>query len=144
MVTKAPRELDIGYELPSVTIKAVMRFGGGSAGPSSWDPEKWKSDVHEHRWARERGYRAGLAEGPPHVDHIILMLVDLVGEAWYGSGKISVKFTNPMYHGDILNIGGKLVDKVREDSGTRLVFDVWIKKEDGTQTARGTASVLVD
>ena len=86
MVTKAPRDLDIGYELPGVTVRATMRFGGGSAGEDTWDPEKWKSDVHEHGWARKHGYEGGLAEGPPAVDNIILMFIDLVGEAWYGSG----------------------------------------------------------
>ncbi len=143
-MTKALKDLPIGYELPGVTKRAVMRFAGGAGGDSSWDPEKWKSDVHEHGWARKHGYHGGLAEGPPAVDNIILMFIDLVGAAWYGSGKIKIKFINPMYHEDILNFGGELVDKIAEDSQTRLVFDVWIKKGDGTIAASGTASVLVD
>ena len=102
------KDLEIGYELGPVTKMAVMRFGGGTLGPASWDPNKWKSDVHEHGWAREHGYKGGLAEGPPALDHIILMMIDLAGKAWYGSGKITMKFINPMYHGDMLTLGGKL------------------------------------
>lgn len=61
------------------------------------------------------------------------------GPAWNTSGRLDVKFTNPVWPGDAVTVRGVMTD-AKEEAGSRLAAFVWLAKADGTVALVAQAS----
>ena len=61
------------------------------------------------------------------------------GPAWHTSGRLDVKFTNPVWPGDAVTARG-MMTRGRNVGGSRLVGFVWLAKADGTVALVAQAS----
>ena len=61
------------------------------------------------------------------------------GPAWNTSGRLDVKFTNPVWPGNAVTVRGVMTD-ANEDAGSRSAAFVWLAKADGTVALVAQAS----
>lgn len=64
---------------------------------------------------------------------------DAFGPAWWTSGRLDVKFTNPVWPGDAVTVRGVMTG-AKADAGDRLAAFVWLAKADGTVALVAQAS----
>ena len=64
------------------------------------------------------------------------------GMGFVEGGKMSLKLTNVVWVDETLTAHGKVRERVREGTKTRVYCDVWVEKEDGTRVLIGDASAL--
>jgi len=140
---KAVRDMEIGEELPSYTyevslekMKAYSRYNlqGRDA-----------KNIHTDD---ETARKAGLPKAVAQTRYVLAAticesMLDIFGEGWIRGGKISVVFPRPIFAGDVLTFGGKVKDRVPEGPYMRVVFDVWLEKENGEKVISGEASGLI-
>lgn len=143
MITTA-RDLPGGHELPEKTVTVhKFRYASDASG-GAWPKELWHDSIHTDEYAQKFGYKGAAAEGPVVFEMALLQtLVDFFGESLFTSGVVDVKFTAPVYVGDTLTGKAKIREKVADDSGTRLVLDVRVEKQDSSLAIVGTASAVI-
>jgi len=124
----ARKELEPGFEIPPLTKRAFMIARGG---------------IHGDEYAQQMGFARGLVVGGTTLAYMTEMLTSFFGQSWFETGKISVTFTRPVFENDMVTCRGVVKEKAAEDSGVRLVLDIWMEKEDGEKVIVGTASARV-
>lgn len=140
----ATRDLPVGFQLPSHTVRVhKFRYADETSG-GVWSKELWHDNIHTDEYAQKFGFKGGIAEGPIVLEMALLeMLVSFFGESFFTSGVVDVKFTAPVYVGDTVTGKAKVGKKVSEDSNVRLILDVQVENGDGSLAIAGTASALV-
>jgi 3-hydroxybutyryl-CoA dehydratase len=136
MTTAVAQDITIGQELPRLVKEIPQRKIDAYSGVR---PRSIHSD---EAWARQKGFRAPLAQGMMSTAYISEMMTALLGAGFVKGGTISVAFTQPVYAGDRLTVHGRVKDKRPEDGATRVIVEVWCENQDGGQTAIGTATGL--
>lgn len=124
----ATKELEPGFEIPTLTKRAYMVA---------------RSGIHGDEYAQQMGFVRGLVAGGTTLAYMTEMLTSFFGKTWFKTGKISVAFTSPVYENDKVTCRGVIKDKTDEGSGVRLVLDIWMEKENGEKIVVGTASARV-
>jgi acyl dehydratase len=143
-MVKATKDLPAGYELPVHTVLVRKFRYATESSDGRWPADLWRDSIHTDEYAQELGLEGGIAEGPIIFEMALLeTLVNFFGESFFSSGVVDAKFTAPVYLGDTVAGKAKVRQKVVDDSGTRLVLDVQVEKQDGSLTIVGTASALV-
>jgi acyl dehydratase len=126
----------IGEELPPLVKTIVQRqidcFSGVRPKSIHTDPE----------WARQKGFRAPLAQAMMSTAYVSEMMVAFLGEGYIRGGKMSVAFTKPVIEGDTLTLHGRVKSREPEGDRTRVTVGVWCENQDGVMTMVGTASGL--
>ena len=89
--------------------------------------------------AKELGFNRVVVGGRMTMAYAGELLSDYFGEAWDTSGKLDLKFTNPVWCDDLLTINGVEL-KEQPDNALRQAF-VWLQKEDGSIAYVAEASV---
>jgi len=130
------RRLEVGEELPPLTKTIQQRqidcYSGVRPHSIHTDPE----------WARQKGFRAPLAQAMMSTAYASQLMVQFIGEGYIKGGKLSVAFTKPVYAGDTLTVRGRIRSREPEGDRTRVNVDVWCVNEDGVTTMVGSASGL--
>jgi acyl dehydratase len=98
----------------------------------------------DEAWARQKGFRAPLAQAMMSTAYVSEMMTRFIGAGFVKGGTMSMTFIKPVYAGDRLTVHGVVKDRRAEDGGTRVVVEVWCENQDGDKTAVGTASGLID
>ena len=93
-------------------------------------------------WARQKGFRAPLAQAMMSTAYVSEMMTRFLGMGFVKGGTISMVFIKPVCAGDRLTVHGVVKEKRREGDATRVVVEVWCENEHGEKTAVGTASGL--
>jgi acyl dehydratase len=93
-------------------------------------------------WARQKGFRAPLAQAMMSTAYVSEMMTRLPGTGFVKGGAMSMVFIKPVYAGDRLTVHGVVKEKRREGDATRVVVEVWCENQHGEKTAVGTASGL--
>jgi acyl dehydratase len=93
-------------------------------------------------WARQKGFRAPLAQAMMSTAYVSEMMTRLLGTGFVKGGAMSMVFIKPVYAGDRLTVHGVVKEKRREGDATRVVVEVWCENQHGEKTAVGTASGL--
>jgi acyl dehydratase len=136
MTLVAESTIGIGAELPPLTKSIVQRqidcYSGVRPRSIHTDPD----------WAREKGFRAPLAQGMMSTAYVSQMMVALLGEGFVRGGRMAVKFVKPVYVGDTLTLHGRVRAKRPEDGRTRVEVEVWCENQEGVTTMVGEASGL--
>lgn len=71
---------------------------------------------------------------------IVQAMAEFFGVSWFTTGALDLRFVNPLFVGELIDVGGAVVE---EDDG-RLELEVWVDKADGTRTALGWASAALN
>ena len=93
-------------------------------------------------WAREKGFRAPLAQAMMSTAYVSELMTRFLGAGFVKGGTLSMVFIKPVYAGDRLTVRGMVKDKRREDGATRVSVEVWCENQHGEKTAVGTATGL--
>ena len=101
-----------------------------------------KSIHTDEDWARQRGFRAPLAQAMMSTAYVSEMMTRFLGTGFVKGGTMSMVFIKPVYAGDRLTVRGMVKEKSPEGGATRVVVEVWCENQHGEKTAVGTASGL--
>ena len=131
------KALAVGDELPALTKKVEQRridcYSGVRPHSIHTDPE----------WARQKGFKAPLAQGMMSTAYVSEMMTRFLGEGFIKGGTMSMAFVKPVYTGDRLTVHGVVTGKHAEGALTRVIVDVRCVNQDGATTAVGTASGVI-
>ncbi len=143
-VPRARRDMPLGYQLPNhLTSPMPMRISGFQEG--GWSKEKWQDNVHEDNWAQSVGYAGGVAEGSIAWEFALLpTILKFFGEkAFFLTGKFEAKYCGPPYLRDVLVGKARVIGKILESPGVRVILETRTEKADGTLVNVGMASAIV-
>jgi len=137
MATQSETAVKVGQALPSHVKDVSQRRIDVYSGVR---PRSIHSDED---WARQKGFRACLAQGMMSTAYVSQMMVELLGLSFARGGTMSMAFIKPVYAGDRLTVRGVVKDRQPEDGATRVVVEVWVENQHGEKTAVGHASGLL-
>ena len=136
MTLNADTTIRIGDELPPLTKSISQRridcYSGVRPRSIHTDPD----------WARQKGFRAPLAQGMMSTAYVSEMMVAFLGEGFVRGGRMAVKFVKPVYAGDTLTMHGRVRARHAEAGRTRIEVDFWCQNQEGVTTMVGEASGL--
>jgi 3-hydroxybutyryl-CoA dehydratase len=98
----------------------------------------------DEAWARQKGFRAPLAQAMMSTAYVSELMTRFVGVGFVKGGTMSMTFIKPVYAGDRLTVHGVVKERRAEPSATRVVVEVWCENQHGEKTAVGTASGLIE
>jgi len=101
-----------------------------------------KSIHTDEGWARQKGFRAPLAQAMMSTAYVSEMMTRFLGTGFVKGGTMSMVFINPVYAGDRLTVHGVIKERRPEGDAVRVVVEVWCENQGGVKTAVGTASGL--
>jgi len=137
MATRVETELAVGQALPPLAKDVSQRRIDAYSGVK---PHSIHSD---EAWARQKGFRACLAQGMMSTAYVSQLMVKLLGPDFARGGTMSMAFVKPVYAGDRLTVHGIIKDKQPDQGATRVVVEVWVENQHGEKTAVGHATGLV-
>jgi len=127
---------EIGKELPPLTKTIGQRqidcFSGVRPHSIHTDPE----------WARNKGFRAPLAQAMMSTAYVSELMVQFAGAGFVRGGSMSVSFIKPVVVGDTLTVRGRVRSREADGGNVRVTVEVWCENQDGVKTMVGTASGL--
>ena len=137
MATRVETDTAVGQVLPSLTKDVSQRRIDVYSGV------KPRSIHSDEAWARQKGFRACLAQGMMSTAYVSQIMVNLLGPRFATGGTMSMAFVKPVYAGDRLTVHGIIKDKQPDNGATRVVVEVWVENQHGEKTAVGQATGLV-
>jgi len=137
MATRVETGMKVGQALPSLVKDVSQRRIDVYSGV------KPRSIHSDEAWARQKGFRACLAQGMMSTAYVSQMMVKLLGPSFTSGGTMSMAFIKPVYAGDRLTVHGIIKDKQSDNGATRVVVEVWVENQHGEKTAVGHATGLV-
>lgn len=126
--------ITVGQVLPTL-VKAI-----GQRKIDAYSGVRPRSIHSDEAFAREKGFRAPLAQGMMSTAYVSEMMTQLLGAGFIKGGTLSMAFIKPVYVGDRLTVHGVVKETHAQSDGTRVVVEVWCENQDGEKTAVGTAS----
>jgi len=137
MATRVDDAITVGQTLPSLVKEISQRRIDVYSGVR---PRSIHSD---DAWARQKGFRACLAQGMMSTAYVSQMMVKLLGPDYARGGTMSMAFIKPVYAGDRLTVHGVIKDKQPENGATRVGVEVWVENQNGEKIAVGHATGLL-
>jgi acyl dehydratase len=137
MATRVETETTVGQVLPSLAKDVSQRRIDVYSGV------KPRSIHSDEAWARQKGFRACLAQGMMSTAYVSQMMVNLLGPSFARGGTMSMAFIKPVYADDRLSVHGIIKDKQPDNVATRVVVEVWVENQHGEKTAVGQATGLL-
>ena len=137
MATRVETETAVGQVLPSLAKDVSQRRIDVYSGV------KPRSIHSDEAWARQKGFRACLAQGMMSTAYVSQMMVNLLGPSFARGGTMSMAFIKPVYADDRLSVHGIIKDKQPDNGATRVVVEVWVENQHGEKTAVGQATGLL-
>ncbi len=140
---EASPDLPLGFVLKCQIRKPLaMAVSGSAAG--GWSKDKWVDNIHSDDYAKSKGYAGGVVEAYMVWEFGLLeMLVNFFGpEKLFTTGMATTKICGPGYVGDTVVGKAKVIDKIPELSGTRLVLATRVERENGEMLNVGTISAI--
>ena len=123
------REVQVGPR--PITLEMCQAFSGPSR------------NYHTDReMAQALGFPDIVVQGMMSLCMISGLLTRELGEGWHRGGKLSVSLVNVLWCNDVVSVRAKERDERPEGGRTRVDFDVWVEKSDGTKVVVGAASGL--
>jgi acyl dehydratase len=92
--------------------------------------------------ARKLGFPRIVVQGMMSTCFASQVMQDAFGAGWLEGGKMSLKLVNVLWCDESVTAYGRIRERAREGSRTRVHCDVWVDKSDGTRIALGTASAV--
>lgn len=104
----------------------------------------WEGDknYHSNREESEKlGFRDVVVGGRMTMPYAAHILEERYGAAWWSSGRLDLKFTNPVWLDDTLTAHGVELGPMEDDPDRTAAF-VWLSKPDDTVVLVANASVV--
>ena len=114
-----------------VTPEMCDRFTG--------ETRNYHNDVVE---AQKLGFKEIVVQGTLSTCFLGELMTHRFGEGFFLGGRLAMTFVNVLWAGEAVTPRGAVRSRTREGNLTRVTFDVWTEKDDGTRTIVGTASAL--
>lgn len=133
---KSSKEIEIGLELAPTHHTSYQR----SLVELQFKPRS----IHRDDYTRSQGYAGALTSSYVLCGYMSEIMVNTFGHNYIKGGKIYIKFFGGgVQNGDKITVKGVVADKVQEESGVRVICDIWMEKGAGHQVVAGQASVLL-
>lgn len=124
-----------GPELPPVRKQVDARRCWMFSGPG----RNYHTDAAE---AKKLGFPNIVVQGMMSTCFAAQVLQDRFGLGWLEGGKLSLKLVNVLWVDESVTARAKERAREAEGTRTRVHFDVWVEKDDGTRVALGSGSAL--
>ena len=131
-ITAGP--ITVGQTLPTL-VKEI-----GQRKIDAYSGVRPRSIHTDESWARQKGFRAPLAQGMMSTAYVSEMMTQFLGAGFVAGGTMSMTFIKPVYAGDRLTVHGVVTEVRPENGARRVVVEVWCENQHGEKTAVGTAS----
>ncbi|MDP6782289.1 MAG: MaoC family dehydratase [Dehalococcoidia bacterium] len=136
-MTGAPRDAEIGYELPTVSKEITLEKMRAYSG---WP----RRNIHtDDEVARQAGLPRAVCQGTQHMTYLSEVLKRFFGEHWMRGGKLSITFIGLVMPGDVVTPRAIVREKVPEGEGRCLNLEVWVENQRGEKVVVGTASATM-
>jgi len=129
--------ITIGQILPSLVKEISQRK------IDTYSGVRPRSIHTDEAWARQKGFRAPLAQAMMSTAYVSELMTQLLGAGFVKGGTMAMTFVKPVYAGDRLTVHGVVTDVRAESGTTRVMVDVWCENQQGEKTAVGSASGLL-
>ena len=90
--------------------------------------------------SQKLGFNNVVVGGRMTMSYVGHLVEQHLGEDWWNSGELDIKFTNPVWPNDKLFIKGIDIGILKDNNKRRGIF-TWIEKDDGTIVLIGNASI---
>lgn len=103
----------------------------------------WEGDKNYHsdkEASLELGFKDVVIGGRMTIPYVGHLLEERYGAAWWNSGKLDIKFTNPVWPEDTFTAHGVELGPAEDDPDKTALF-LWLQKPDGTIILIANASV---
>ena len=95
--------------------------------------------IHSDEFAQRQGFKRAVVAGPNHLSFAANLFETTLGEEWLANGRITARFTAPVYDGDELQVTCTPLESPSPE------FAQWeTRNRDGTLVARGSAGWTKD
>lgn len=136
-VMDAPVGAEFAGPVRHLTLERVLAFSGGPFAQAQWPDRNLHTNAEK---AREAGLVGIIVSGTQFEGHLVDLLVELFGEAWFSAGTIEIKIPKSLMLGETVQPKATLRE-VREDCSERIfVLDVRCNNPYGEAVMIGTAS----
>lgn len=98
-----------------------------------------ENKIHEDEIARTYGFRGGLVPGATTYAYLASYLAEHLGEPWLTGGTATVALIRPVYDGDQLSLGARVLEAADAEGG--LVLECWVDGPDGSRCAVASAGL---
>ena len=129
---------EVGSELPTLKKTITQRQIDCYSGVR---PKSIHTDVE---WAKQKGFRAPLAQALMSTAYVSQMMVSWLGEGFVRGGKISASFIKPVIVGETLTARAVVTAHDEVDGRPRVTVECWCENQDGVKTLVGSASGFAD
>jgi acyl dehydratase len=100
-----------------------------------------ENKIHEDTVAKQYGFRGGLVPGATTYAYLASYLTRTLGPDWAAGGSSTVALVRPVYDGDIVRIGGTVVESTMSDGRGSVSIECWVDGPDGTRCAPASAAL---
>ncbi len=124
-----------GPELPAIHKKIDQRRCWMFSGPGA----NYHTDAEQ---AKKLGFPNIVVQGMMTTCFAAQVMLEAFGEGFLTGGRMSLKLTNVLWVDESVTARGRVKERVREGTRTRVGCEVWVDKDDGTRILLGEASAL--
>ena len=99
-----------------------------------------QNPIHiDEEYAKNTDFKGTIVHGMFLISSISEMLIKNIGLNWAKSGKLKIKFKNPLRLGESISTKGKISKIVKDNNGTLITCEVMCSDNDGNVLISGTA-----
>ena len=99
-----------------------------------------QNPIHiDEEYAKNTDFKGTIVHGMFLISSISEMLIKNIGLNWAKSGKLKIKFKNPLRVGESISTKGKISKIVKDNNGTLITCEVMCSDNDGNVLILGTA-----
>jgi acyl dehydratase len=124
-----------GPELRAVHKKVDQRRCWMFSGPGA----NYHTDAEQ---AKKLGFPNIVVQGMMTTCFAAQVMLDAFGRGFLEGGRMSLKLTNVLWVDESVTARGRVRERTREGTRTRVHCEVWVDKDDGTRILLGDASAL--
>ena len=124
----------------ALALVRMLAFSGGSIDTPAWPARNLHTDADK---AAEAGLDAPIASGIQYEGHLVELLIQIFGDAWFREGELQAKYPRTVAAGDVVRPVARVT--ARSDDGDRIHFDVevWCQRADDEKVLVGTARCAI-
>ena len=140
---RAREQFDVGQEFTGprrcLSKARILALSGGVLGSADWPRRNLHTDAAK---AAEAGLPAPIASGIQCEGDIVRLLIGLLGDAWFSSGRLNVTHRRPVFEGTWIQARARITETSSTDAGELLRIEVWCETPEQEIVTSGTASYV--
>lgn len=106
-------------------------YGNAQVSAIAGEPRSIGQNIHtDTEYARSQGWPDVNASGMVSASWISSMLTREYGRSYLERGELRTKFIRPIYMGQCVTVGGRVVEVTEGETGPEIALEVWVKATD--------------